>query len=214
MEMYQRLVAYKLEHNNTIVPYIYDLDSQLEYWVDRQRQRNKKKTIAKEQARLLNSIGFVWVAGKRYARTQSPSSSAAVAIRRSKRGDSNNKVLQNDNSEKRTARKESQSSSAETRSPTETNEPPRPTWLEMYRQYIAVYPNNTYSDERGSNSTVSAPAVAAEELEDWVAEQCRAHKNQEMVEERMYLLNSIEFDWSKRDDDISDSTAEQEVVFV
>jgi len=57
-EMYERLVAYKKEHNDTNVRQRYKKDPQLGIWVNNQRAR--KKNMTKERKRLLNSIVFVW----------------------------------------------------------------------------------------------------------------------------------------------------------
>jgi hypothetical protein len=57
MEMYQRLVAYKLKYKSTCVPKRYKDDPQLGIWVRYQRQSCKDK----DRIRLLNAIGFQWV---------------------------------------------------------------------------------------------------------------------------------------------------------
>ena len=59
-EMYQRLVAYRKEHNDTKVQSKYKEDPQLGYWVNTQCIAYKKEKMTGERKRLLNSIGFVW----------------------------------------------------------------------------------------------------------------------------------------------------------
>merc|ERR1711907_163052 len=59
-EMYQRLLAYKHKHSNTLVPQAYRHDSQLGLWVRHQRKLYKKKKMSDEHSSLLNSIGFHW----------------------------------------------------------------------------------------------------------------------------------------------------------
>ena len=60
-EMYQRLVAYKNEHDgNTKVPFRYDKDPHLGEWANIQRQAYKNKKMPTDRAGLLNSIGFDW----------------------------------------------------------------------------------------------------------------------------------------------------------
>ena len=61
-EMYRRLVAYKTEHMNNNVPIKYKKDPQLGTWVQTQRNVYKNEKMTEESIRLLNSIGFVWVA--------------------------------------------------------------------------------------------------------------------------------------------------------
>jgi len=58
--MYQRLVAYKKEHKDTLVPNKFNKDPKLGTWVNTQRISYKKKRITEERKRLLNSIGFAW----------------------------------------------------------------------------------------------------------------------------------------------------------
>ena len=57
MDMYQRLVSYKDEHNgSTLVPSKYKEDPKLGNWVSTQRYECKKK----ERVKLLNDINFLW----------------------------------------------------------------------------------------------------------------------------------------------------------
>ncbi|OEU09122.1 hypothetical protein FRACYDRAFT_154308, partial [Fragilariopsis cylindrus CCMP1102] len=57
---FQRLVAYKGIHKNTMVPTQYDEDPSLGLWVSNQRQHFKKNELSKERLDQLHSIGFVW----------------------------------------------------------------------------------------------------------------------------------------------------------
>jgi len=59
-ELYQRLVAYKMEHKDTNVPTKYIKDPQLGRWVHTQRTAYKKKKMMEVRKRHLVSIGFVW----------------------------------------------------------------------------------------------------------------------------------------------------------
>ena len=61
-EMYQQLIAYKKEHNDTKVPTQYYKDPKLGGWVSAQRAAYKNKKMNEERKRLLNSVGFVWTA--------------------------------------------------------------------------------------------------------------------------------------------------------
>ncbi|OEU05934.1 HA-domain-containing protein, partial [Fragilariopsis cylindrus CCMP1102] len=60
MEMYQRLVAYKKQHESTTVPQRYAADPQLGIWVSEQRRYYNNKQLSTERTNLLESIGFVW----------------------------------------------------------------------------------------------------------------------------------------------------------
>ena len=55
-QMYERLVAYKKKHGNTLVPRSFEDDRQLANWVNAQRQSCKES----DRIDLLNAIGFVW----------------------------------------------------------------------------------------------------------------------------------------------------------
>jgi len=56
MNLYQRLIAYKMKHEDTRVPRRYNADPQLGLWVQTQRQCCKEKN----RTDLLNDIGFEW----------------------------------------------------------------------------------------------------------------------------------------------------------
>jgi len=58
MKMYQRLEAYRMKYKDTLVPFHYKADPQLENWVIRQRYHCKEK----DRIDLLNNIGFEWKA--------------------------------------------------------------------------------------------------------------------------------------------------------
>ena len=60
MDVYQRLVAYKKQYNNTNVPNRYKEDPKLGSWVGTQRVTYKDKTMKEERYQLLTSIGFRW----------------------------------------------------------------------------------------------------------------------------------------------------------
>ena len=60
-KMYQRLVAYKNEHNGDAkVPRRYEQDPQLGHWVHTQRRFYKEAKMSDERFNLLDSIGFDW----------------------------------------------------------------------------------------------------------------------------------------------------------
>ena len=59
-EMYERLVAYKKEHNNTRVPSKYEKDPQLGNWTSKQRATYKNKKMTEGKKDILNSIDFKW----------------------------------------------------------------------------------------------------------------------------------------------------------
>ncbi len=62
--MYQRFVQYKQKYNTTCVPYLFEEDPKLAFWVRHQRQRCKRK----DRVDLLNSVGFEWKGNMRHSR--------------------------------------------------------------------------------------------------------------------------------------------------
>jgi hypothetical protein len=61
--MYQRLVAYKDEHNSALVPIKYERDLQLGCWIATQRTAYKNGRLSEQRSKLLDDIEFTWVAG-------------------------------------------------------------------------------------------------------------------------------------------------------
>ena len=60
MEMYQRLVVHKNQHQTTNIPQKYKADPKLGKWVHHQRVFYKNKELSMERTNYLDSIGFVW----------------------------------------------------------------------------------------------------------------------------------------------------------
>ena len=59
--MYQRLILYKGEHNeSTMVPLMYEVEPKLGKWVKQQRMFYKKKELATDRVHRLTKIGFMW----------------------------------------------------------------------------------------------------------------------------------------------------------
>ena len=65
MGMFEKFVAYKNQHKNTIVPRRYDEDPKLGWWVSSQRKAYKNDMLLPNQSiyARLNSVGFKWVGG-------------------------------------------------------------------------------------------------------------------------------------------------------
>ena len=199
-EMYQRLVAFKNEHNgDTKVPQKYDRDPQLGNWVHHQRLYYNKKQMSTERASLLNSIGFEWKApeghwNEMYQRL--------VAYRNEHNGDTkvprkydqdpqlgywvntqravyNKKQM----SEKRASLLDSIGFDWEAHS---TN------WDRMYQRLVV------YKIEHNGDTKVPVKYERDPQLGKWVSNQRQAYKEARMPSERASLLNSIGFDWNVR----------------
>ncbi|OEU21512.1 hypothetical protein FRACYDRAFT_224348 [Fragilariopsis cylindrus CCMP1102] len=63
-EIYYRLVAYKMQHDSTAVPYRCTEDPSLGLWVSTQRVAYNNGKLSGKRLELLNSINFVWSAKK------------------------------------------------------------------------------------------------------------------------------------------------------
>jgi hypothetical protein len=60
MGMFETLVAYNEQHQNTMVPQQYEEDPKLGIWVFTQRNNYKKDVLLPKRLVLLESIGFDW----------------------------------------------------------------------------------------------------------------------------------------------------------
>ena len=60
IEMYSKLVEYKMQHDSTAVPYRCTEDPSLGIWVSTQRAAYNKGKLSGKRSELLNSINFVW----------------------------------------------------------------------------------------------------------------------------------------------------------
>jgi hypothetical protein len=60
MGMFQKLVEYKKQHTNTIVPQRYKNEPKLGFWVNTQRREYKNNQLSPHRSDILNSIGFKW----------------------------------------------------------------------------------------------------------------------------------------------------------
>ena len=60
MQMFQKLIAYKATHKNTMVPQEYKEDSKLGHWVRWQRDKYRNDDLLSSRLAYLNSIDFVW----------------------------------------------------------------------------------------------------------------------------------------------------------
>ena len=58
--MFDKLVEYKTQHGNTLVPHHYTDDTELAQWVKAQRICYKRGRLLKSRYTALNTIDFVW----------------------------------------------------------------------------------------------------------------------------------------------------------
>jgi len=203
-EMYQRLVAYKKEHNDTRVPSTYKKDPPLGIWVTTQRKNYKNKSITVERKRLLNYVGFVWCGKAPGARTMTWEEMYERLLAYKKEHE-NTKVPQNYKQDPplgiwvTTQRKNYKNNSI----PVERkrllnyvgfawcgNAPgtSTATWEEMYERLLA------YKKEH--NDTIVPRRYKKDlQLGAWVTRQRRIYREKSITVERKRLLNYIGFVW-------------------
>ena len=54
------LIDYMKVHGNTLVPWNYEINPSLYYWINKQRYYYKANSLAPERIDLLNDLGFIW----------------------------------------------------------------------------------------------------------------------------------------------------------
>ena len=67
--LFARLVAYKKEHGDCLVPNSYKEDKELATWVKLQRQRNKANLMSVEETKQLETLAFTWSLPNRSSRS-------------------------------------------------------------------------------------------------------------------------------------------------
>jgi len=207
MELYQRLVAYKKEHNDTIVPRSYNEDPQLGCWVYHQRTAYRNKQMAEERKRFLNYIGFVWD-------RKVPGTSTATWEKMYQQLVGYKKV-HNDTDVPRRYMEDpklgiwvhNQRVNYRTKKMTEErkrllnyigfvwdgNAPgtSTATWEEMYQRLVA------YKQEH-NDTNVPRKYNEDPKLGRWVSYQRTVYRNKQMTEERKRFLNYIGFVWDRK----------------
>ena len=136
MKIFQRLVAYKKVHNNTMVPSQYDEDPSLGRWVCRQRENHRNDNMISNRLALLNSIDFEW---------------DRVQI-----------IREVDDTK----------------------------WMQMFQKLVAY-------KKVHNNTMVPSQYDQDPSLGRWVCRQRENHRNDDMISNRLALLNSIDFEWDR-----------------
>ena len=224
MESYQRLVAYKEEHNgSTKVPHNYEKNPQLGRWVATQRNLNNSNTLLPDRHSLLDSIDFDWGDGKRIYtdwmdsyqqlvvyKQQYNTTNVPTKYKEDRLGVwvSNQRAAYNNKSIKEERCQLLNSINFDWgNGPKGSNVD----WMKMYQRLVV------YKQQHG-NTNVPARYKEDPQLGNWVPRQRSNYKNKIMKEERASLLNSIGFDWkeskrrrriktSKRTDEVSPPTS-------
>ena len=142
------------------------------------------------------TLEFNWIHLRREkttARKRSRSSTTTTTTIGRTHGDESSGVRQKDSTQKRPATNETTSSPTEAHLPPSNSKKQGSSWIEMFQQYKAAYLKDDEDERRSKKISFATPK---QQLQDWVVEQRRAHENKDMLEERLYLLNSIGIEWS------------------
>ena len=200
-DMYQRLVAYKSEHNgNTNVPYSYDQDPQLGEWVSTQRKAYRSAKMTTERASLLNSLGFDW-GSPRNEHSWDEMYQRLVAYKNERGGDTNVPHVYDQDPQlgkwvisQRQAQKNTKMSVEHVSLLDSIGFDwgvPQRDWDKMYQQLIM------YKRKHG-DTKVPRRYDQDPQLGEWVSTQRMTYKKKKMPGERASLLNSVGFDWEAR----------------
>ena len=195
-KMFRRLVAYKEQHGNTNVSSTYKEDQLLGLWVWEQRKTYKKEMVSKYQVDRLNSISFVWcpfsarwmemyhrlIVFKKQHKTTS--------VRECNKEDAKLRLW----IKYQRALYRKKELSLERINYLEAmgfvwKLQVRIPWMEMYEQLV-VY--------KHVHKSTMVPSRYTEDprLWRWVSKQRTSYTKDKLSEERMGLLNSIDFVWS------------------
>jgi len=212
MEMFGELTDYKAQYGDTVVPVNYDQNPALSRWVHLQRNKYKKNELSWGRVRLLNGIDFVWDASKYSCRydhgrwmdmfqklveyqknnefTKAGGHACTMAdmdsklsawVKTQRRVYKKNEML-----EERVALLDSIGFTWDAVDHVNPRESER--WTAMFVQL------NQYQQKYG---TTNVPVRNDEyvKLADWVLHQRYHFKNNTMTQDRIDLLNSINFEW-------------------
>jgi hypothetical protein len=200
-EMFQRLIAYKKQHDSTNVSSSYKADKKLASWVHSQRICYRKNELSEERINYLESIGFVW---KIYEKL--PWDEMFQRLVTYKKKFKSTLVPQRYSSDQylgKWVNSQRTSYNSEKLSVKRINllesigfvwDPFDEQWMEMYHKLV------TYKKQ---NRSTKVPCHYTEDpqLGTWVGRQRQVYNSTKpggLTEKRLELLNSINFAWSGR----------------
>jgi len=201
-EMYERLVAYKKEHNSTRVPKKYEADPQLGGWVCNQRTLYRRKKMTEERQRLFESIGFMSGLSTKNKATWESMYQRLVAYKKEYK-DTNVPTKYNEDikfgswvksqryayqNKMMTEERKQLLNSIGFVVPDFLSKRNNATWEETYQRLVAY--KKEHNDTRVPMRYKEDPQLGR-----WVRNQRANHRLKKMTEERKYLLNSIGFVW-------------------
>jgi hypothetical protein len=195
-EMYQKLIAYKREHNSTSVTRSCKEDPKLGSWVGNQRMRYKNKTISDHCGDRLNSVRFVWI-----IIDQVPWVEMFQRLVTYKKEHKSTNVLWKYPADPRLGNwvhSQRQDYTKKDLSIERINrleligfiwDPRDARWMEMYHRLLAY---------KKQYRSTKVPSYYTEDpqLGKWVSGQRGRYRKNKLTEKRLELLNSIKFAWS------------------
>jgi hypothetical protein len=131
MEMFQKLVTYKEQHENSMFSKQFDEDLSLGRWVIAQRAVFNRNKMREDRINLLDSIGFDWGRGLRQLVP----------------------------------------------------------WMEMYERLVV------YKRDQNGSTNVFSFKKCDKRLGSWVSRQRTDYRRRKLSDDRISLLNTIDFDW-------------------
>ena len=178
MKFFQRLVAYKKVHNNTMVPSRYDQDPSLGRWVRRQRENHRNDNMISNRLALLNSIDFEWD-GVQIIRKVDDTKWMKMFQRLNDNDDEeeeedprkDNNDVHNHQEDNRRSRKNDE------------------IWMGMYEKLVA------YKNQH-KNTMVPQRYEKDPKLGSWIGRQRQVYRDDKLLPKRLVLLTTIDFTWN------------------
>ena len=203
-EMYQRLLAYKKEHDDsTKVPQNYKKDQKLGHWVGTQRKFHNKHKLLPARYSLLASIDFDWGTGPQGPHMDWWMEMHQRLVEYKKQHDGSTKVPINYEKDAKLGPWVAVQRQANYNN---TLLPDRYSLLDsidfdwgdgkrIYTDWMETYQQLVVYKQQYNTTNVPANYKEDPKLCTWVYRQRYAYKNKNMPEERISCLNSIGFDW-------------------
>jgi hypothetical protein len=200
MEMFQKLVEYKKQHKNTMVPHKYDKDPKLGHWVSQQRCHYKRDELPPKRLTLLNSIDFdLEVRSAEIYQTLWMDMFKKLTEHKKQR--KNTRVLTKSNEDPKlgkwvcTQRQECKKGRLLPKRLALLNSigffavTYQTLWMEMFQKLVEY-------KKQHKNTMVPARYDKDPKLRWWVSKQRCLYNHGKLLPERLALLNSIDFTWN------------------
>ncbi|MDC0566548.1 Helicase associated domain protein [Akkermansiaceae bacterium] len=195
VENLQKLIAYKKEHGNCLVPNIWQPDPELGKWVRNQRQAERKGKLDTRRIKQLNEIDFVWDA----LQAAWEINLQKLTAYKKEHGSclvpqaSEEKQLGKWVGQQRIAKKEGKLDNKKIKQLTELGfvwDARQAAWESMFQKLVAYQKTN--------GDCLIPPHHEDEQLRNWVLRQRRFKKQGRMSADREERLNELGFFWERQ----------------